>query len=73
MSKMVDVGQKFKHLTVVAHEGSKVKCKCTCGVIVTMQVSVFLSGNRASCGHVYRGNFRNYPVNYTKGETAADG
>ena len=61
MPKMVEVGQQFGHLTVVGHEGDKVKLRCTCGAVVRWRVSKFLSGKYKSCGHLGKELFRNYP------------
>ena len=59
--RMVEVGQKWGHLTVVSHDRDYVECKCSCGKIVTMRVSKFLSGKVKSCGHLGKEMFRDYP------------
>ena len=61
MSKMVEKGQKWGHLTVVENNGSWVRCQCSCGNFATMRVSKFLSGNVKSCGHLGKEMFRDYP------------
>lgn len=66
--KMVEVGSQFGHLTVVGHEKWNVVCRCSCGEEVKVLTTDFLRGKRKSCGHLGKEMFRNYPVDYTKGE-----